>query len=96
MDLVLYLMIGLCFKVKKHEQILQKKTLEDSGINSKFHFEGSVVKIDTCQYLLDIHLTINKTKVLNIFDANKKCFIKIYIKSSPQEIWIRIRFLEID
>ena len=27
---------------------------------------------------------------------NEKCFVKINIESSPPEIWIRIRFLEIN
>ena len=36
-----------------------------------------------------------KTKVLDIFNTDKKCLIKNNIESSPQEIWIRIRFLEI-
>ena len=33
-----------------------------------------------------------KTKVLDIFNTDKKCFMKINIESSPPEIWIRIRF----
>ena len=37
-----------------------------------------------------------KTKVLDIFDTEKKSFLKINIESSPLEIWIRIRFLEIN
>ena len=37
-----------------------------------------------------------KTKVLDIFNKDKKCLIKNNIESSPQEIWIRIRFLEIN
>ena len=37
-----------------------------------------------------------KTKVLDIFTTNKKCFMKIYIESSSLKIWIRIRFLEIN
>ena len=35
-----------------------------------------------------------KTKVLDIFNTDKKYFIKINVESSPQEIWIRIRFLD--
>jgi hypothetical protein len=34
--------------------------------------------------------------VIDIFNPDKKCFIKINIESSPEEIWIRIRFLEIN
>ena len=37
-----------------------------------------------------------KTKVLDIFNTDKKCFMQINIESSPSEIWIRIRFLEIN
>ena len=33
-----------------------------------------------------------KTKVLDIFIMDKKCFMKINIKSNLAEIWIRIRF----
>jgi hypothetical protein len=34
-----------------------------------------------------------KTKVLDIFNTDKKCFMHInHIESSPPEIWIRIRF----
>ena len=29
-----------------------------------------------------------------MFNTNKKCFIKINVESSSQEIWIRFRFLE--
>ena len=35
-----------------------------------------------------------KTKVLDIISTDKKCFIRINVESSPQEILIRIRFLE--
>ena len=35
-----------------------------------------------------------KIKVLDIINTNKTCFIRIYVKSSPQEIWINIHFLE--
>ena len=37
-----------------------------------------------------------KTKILDIFYTDKKCFMEINIESSPPEIWIRIRFLEIN
>ena len=33
-----------------------------------------------------------KTKVLDIVNTNKKCFLKINIESSPKEIWKMIRF----
>ena len=35
-----------------------------------------------------------KTKVFGVINTDKTCFIKINVESSPQEIWIRIRFLE--
>ena len=35
-----------------------------------------------------------ETKVLDIINTDKTCFIKINVETSPQEIWIRIRFLE--
>ena len=34
--------------------------------------------------------------MLDIFNTDKKCFKKINKESSPSEIWIRIRFLEIN
>ena len=34
-----------------------------------------------------------KTKVLDISNTNKKCFVQINIESSPQETWINICFL---
>ena len=30
-------------------------------------------------------------KILDIFNTDKKCFMKINIESSPPELWIRIR-----
>ena len=59
----------------------------------KIRFQGSVEKTDSCQYFFDV--LKKKTKVLDIFNMDKKCFMKINIESSPPEIWIRIRFLEI-
>ena len=35
-----------------------------------------------------------KKKVLDIFDMDKKCFMKINIESSSPELWIRILFKE--
>ena len=35
-----------------------------------------------------------KTKVFGVINTDKTCFIEINVESSPQEIWIRIRFLE--
>ena len=42
------------------------------------------------------YVFMNKTKVLDIFNTDQNCFIKNNIESTPQEIWIRIRFLEIN
>ena len=33
-----------------------------------------------------------KTKVLEIFNTDKNCFMKINVESSPPETWIKIRF----
>jgi hypothetical protein len=56
------------------------------------------VKTDPCLYFFEFSPDVlkKKTKVLDIFDTDKKYFIKINIESSPPEIWIRIRFLEIN
>ena len=43
------------------------------------------------KYSPDVHK--KKTKVLDIFNADKKCFIQINVELSPQKIWIRISFL---
>ena len=42
------------------------------------------------RYSLDV--LKKKTKVLDIFNTDKICFMKIVIESSSLEIWIRIRF----
>ena len=46
------------------------------------------------KYLFDV--LKKKTKILEIFNADKICIIKINLESRPQEIWIRVRFLEIN
>ena len=57
-----------------------------------------ILKTDPCPYLVKYSLDVlkKKTKVLDIFNTDNKCFFKNNIESSPQEIWIRIRFLEIN
>ena len=47
-----------------------------------------------CPHLVkySIDLLKKKTKLLDIFHTNKKCFLKINIESSHPEMWIRIRF----
>ena len=56
-----------------------------------------MIHTDPCPYLSKYSLDVlkKKTKVLGIFNADKKCFIKNNIESSSQKIWIRIRFHEI-
>ena len=58
--------------------------------------QGSVFTTDPCpnlvRYLPDF--LKKKTKVLDVLDTDKRCFIRINIKSRPQDIWIRIHFLE--
>ena len=57
----------------------------------KICFQGSVEI--TCLYFFEYSPDFlkEKTKTLDIFNTDKKCFIKINIESSPPEIWIRIR-----
>ena len=66
-------------------------------IETRIRFQGSIVKTDPCPYLLEYSPDVlkKKTRVLHMFNTDKKCFIKNNIESSPREIWIRIRFLEI-
>ena len=61
-------------------------------------FQGSFVKTDPCLYFFEYSPDVlkKKTKVLDIFNTDKKCLMKINIESSPPEIWIMIRFLEIN
>ena len=46
--------------------------------------------MDPCPYLVKYSLDVikKKTKFLDIFNTDKKSFIKNNIESSPQEIWI--------
>ena len=57
--------------------------------------------MDPCSYLVKYSpagVIKKKTKVLDpgdfFFNTDKKYVIQINVESSPQEIWIRIRFLE--
>ena len=52
------------------------------------------MKTDPCQYLFEYSPGVlkKKTIVLDIFDKDKKCFMKINIETRPPEIWIWIRF----
>ena len=56
----------------------------------KIRFEGSVVKTDPCLYFFEYSHDVlkKKTKVLDIFNREKKDFVKINIESSAQEIYI--------
>ena len=64
----------------------------------KIRFQGSVEITDSCPYFIKYSPDVlkKKIKVLDIFNTDKKCFKKKNIESSPPEIWIRIRFLEIN
>ena len=61
-------------------------------------FQESVVKTDLCLYFIEYSPDVykKKTRVFNIFNKDEKCFIKINIESSHQEISISTRFLEIN
>ena len=56
------------------------------------------MKTDPCLYFIEYSLDVlkKKPKGLDIFNTDKKCFMKINVESSPPEIWIRIRFPEIN
>ena len=60
--------------------------------------KGSVFTTDPCLYLVKFSLDVlkTKTKVLDIFNMGKKCFMKINIESSLPEIWIRIPITDIN
>ena len=51
-------------------------------------FLRSVVKTDPCLYFFEYSpdLLKKKTKVLDILNMNKKCFMKINIETSPLEL----------
>ena len=53
---------------------------------------------DPCLYFFEYSPEVlkKKTKVLDIFNTDKKCLIENNIELRPQEIWIRIRFLGIN
>ena len=59
----------------------------------KICFQGSAEIADPFLYSPDV--LKNKTKVLDSFNADKKCLMKINVELGPPEIWMRIRFLEI-
>ena len=91
------------FKISKTFVFLLRTSSEyltryRQGSAFKVRFQGSVEKPDPCLYFIDYSPDVlkKKTKCLDVFNKDKKCFIKINIESSPQEIWIRIRFLEIN
>ena len=53
-----------------------------------------ILKTDPCPNLVKYSLNVltKKTNILDNFNTDKKCFMKINIEPSPPEIWIRIRF----
>ena len=59
-------------------------------------FLRSVVNTDPYLYFFENSPDVlkKKTKVLDIYNTDKKCFMKTNIELSPPEKWIRIRFLE--
>ena len=69
----------------------------EQGSDLKIRLQGSVVKTDPCPYLFKYssYILKKKSKVLDIFITDKKCFIKNNLESSSEGIWIRIRFLKI-
>ena len=70
--------------------------LRTPGEYSKKYRQGSVFSTDhcPCPYLVRYSFDVlkKKTKVLDTFNTDKICFMKIDIESSLPEIWIRIRF----
>ena len=107
-DLILYILIFIkhflsVIKISK-PSVFYYRT---SGEYSKKYRQGSVfttnpwkriLKTDPCPYLVKYLLDVlkKKTKVLDILNTDEKCIKKINIESSPSEIWIRIRFPEIN
>ena len=61
----------------------------------KDQFSQQILKTDPCLIKYSPDVLLKKTKYLDIFNVDKKYLIKINIESSPWEIWIKIRFLEI-
>ena len=64
----------------------------------KINFQGSIVKMDPCPYIFKYLPDVLKmqTRVFDIFNMDKKCFELINVELSPQEIWVRICFLQIN
>ena len=80
--------------------------LRTLGEYSKKYRQGSAIsadplkrifKTDPCPYLVKYSLDVPKKKtfLLDISNTDKTCLPKKNVESSPQEIWTRIRFLEI-
>ena len=97
-DLILHF---LSLKISKKFVFFLRTSLEyitryGQGSIFEISFQGSVEIMDPCLYFFEYSPDIlkKKTKVLDIFNTNKKCFMKIKIESGPLEIWIR--FLEIN
>ena len=79
----------VCFRRKPREYL----TRFGQGSVFKIRFKGSVVKTDQFPQLVKYSTDVlKKTKVLDILNTDKKCFIKINVESRPQEI--RIFFLK--
>ena len=58
----------------------------DKDMFSRIHCEnGSLSNLYFFEYSPDVPK--KKTKVLDIFNTDKKCFMKIDIETSPPDIW---------
>ena len=60
-------------------------TKYEQGSVFNIHLQGSIVKTDPCLYFIEFSPDNlkKKTKVLDIFNTNKKSFMKINLESSP-------------
>ena len=76
-------------KVDSYRQI----TIQDIKKCCCVQNDANPLSTDPCQYF---DVLKKKTKVVDIFNTDRKRLIKINIESSPHQIWIRIRFLEIN
>ena len=54
----------------------------------KIRFQGSVVKTDPCLHFFEYSPDVlkKKTKVLDMFNTDKKCFMNISIKTGSPEL----------
>ena len=83
-------------KISKTLFLFFRTSLEYSKKYGQGSFFTTDHKCNPFPYLVKctLYFLKKKTKVLDSFNTDKKCFIKKNIESSLQEIWIRICFLE--